>query len=160
MTIDLCSRGARCLALALAAAASTGCAALLPDAKKLEVQQGKVLDKADIAALERGQSRDRVRELLGDPVLARSFHADRWDYVYYRTRAGEAAEERQRLSLFFGDAGLERIEDRYTVPDNPMPEAPGGRLPSAERPARGGGGSPTPGPSGPGPSGPQPGPGP
>jgi len=160
LTIHACSRSARCLAFALAAAALTGCAALLPDAKKVDVQQGKVLDEADIAALERGQSRDQVREVLGDPVLADSFQDARWDYVYYRTRAGEPADQRQRLSLFFGDAGLKRIEERYSVPDDPMPEAPGGRLPSAERPARGGGGSPTPGPRGPGPSGPQPGPGP
>jgi outer membrane protein assembly factor BamE (lipoprotein component of BamABCDE complex) len=88
LTNYLWRRSLQTIAVALLSALA-GCAALLPEAKKLEVQQGKVLERDAIDALAEGQSRQHVRDLLGDPVLASSFHGDRWDYVYYRTRFGE-----------------------------------------------------------------------
>lgn len=151
------SRPIRLTGLAALVLALSGCAALLPDAQRIDVQQGNVLDPEAIAALELGQSRERVRELLGEPVVDHPFHADRWDYVYFLTKQGREAEA-QRLTLVFGPQGLESIDDQYSVPDEPVPEVPTGPLPEAERPARTGGQGPGPG-DGPGPS-PGPGPGP
>ncbi len=144
MTIH--SRPIRHAGLATLLLALTGCAAWLPDGQRITVQQGNVLDPEAIAALEPGQSRGRVRELLGEPVLDTPFHADRWDYVYFLTEQGREADT-QRLTLVFGPQGLESIDDQYSVPDEPVPEVPTGPLPETERPARTGGQGPGRGPS-------------
>lgn len=151
MTIH--SHPIRCTGLAALLLGLSGCAAWLPDAQRIDVQQGNVLDPEAVQALEPGQSRERVRELLGEPILDTPFHADRWDYVYFLTKQGRDAET-QRLTLLFGPQGLESVAGDYRVPDDPVPEVPTGPLPDAERPAPAGGGpgggggpSPTPGPT-------------
>jgi outer membrane protein assembly factor BamE len=142
-------------ALALTAALS-GCAFWLPDAQRIDIQQGNILDAQAIAQLEPGQSRARVRELLGAPALNTPFHANRWDYIYYLTEFGGEAKP-QRLTVVFGPGGIESIEERYSVPEDPLPDAPSGPLPDAEKPAP----APQQGPGGGGPSpSPTPGPGP
>jgi len=95
-----------------------GCAAILPDAKRIEVQQGNVLTEKDIGQLHDGLSRDRVRELIGSPVLRAPFHGNRWDYVYYRTEAGRDVAQRQRLTLYFERDQVTRIVDHYQPPDD------------------------------------------
>lgn len=148
MTIH--SRRIRRIGLAGLVLALPGCAALLPDGQRIDVQQGNVLDPEAIAELEPGQSRERVRELVGEPVLDTPFHADRWDYVYFLTTQGRDADA-QRLTLVFGPQGLESIDDQYSVPDDPVPDVPTGPLPDAERPAQTGqqgpGGGPSPSPT-------------
>lgn len=152
------TRGSIAPMLALAVALG-GCASWLPGADRIDVQQGNVLTDGDIAGLAPGQSRARVRELIGAPVLASPFHADRWDYVYYRTDAGGTPDP-QRLTLIFEGDTLRRVLDRYEPPQDPLPESYGGTPPEPEQPAGGGGGRPGPGRPGPGSPGPgMPGPG-
>lgn len=139
----------RALLLAATVAAAAGCASWLPGGDRMDVQQGNILTADDLAALEPGLTRVRVRELLGTPVLDASFRRDRWDYLYYDVEAGRGVSP-QRLTLFFEGDTLARIVERYAPPDpDTLEEAPAG--PPAP---------PDPGPAGPQPTPREPGPGP
>jgi len=49
-------------------------------------------------------SRDQVRQLLGTPLLADMFHADRWDYVFYFKRGNTSVvQQRDFVVIFAGD---------------------------------------------------------
>lgn len=123
----------RFASLALIALFLGGCAALVPDAQRVEIQQGNLLSKDDIAALEEGQTRARVRELIGDPILGAPFRRDRWDYVYYRAKAGRDVENPQRLTLYFDDRDrVASIQNRYQPPDEPVPEGDVQPLPDVD----------------------------
>jgi outer membrane protein assembly factor BamE len=51
-----------------------------------------------------------VQFLLGTPMLADPFHADRWDYPYY-FRPGRSGETVQRwIVVYFEDGRVTRIE--------------------------------------------------
>jgi outer membrane protein assembly factor BamE len=86
-------------ALLLLAAGLSGCVF------RVDVQQGNLLDQADIEAVQPGMTRSQVRFLLGTPVIEDPFHQDRWDYMYY-LRAGRARKAIQRWLIveFDGDA--------------------------------------------------------
>jgi len=119
--------------LALAALLASGCSFLVPDAERVEIQQGNLLTPADIARLETGQTRARVRQLLGDPILSAPFRSNRWDYVYYRTEAGRPVEAPQRLTLYFDEQDrVSSVVDRYQAPQDPLPADDGQPLPSVD----------------------------
>jgi len=76
---------------------------------KVEVVQGNVITKEQVDALQKGMSRQQVRDLLGTPLLTSVFHSNRWDYVFTIKRKGVPEQER-RFTVFFDDTGLERYE--------------------------------------------------
>jgi outer membrane protein assembly factor BamE len=76
---------------------------------KVEVVQGNFVSKEQVEAMKPGMSRQQVRDILGTPLLASVFHADRWDYVFTLKRQGVPSQERKLAVFFKGDA-LERVE--------------------------------------------------
>jgi outer membrane protein assembly factor BamE len=76
----------------------------------MEVQQGNYLSQEAVSKLQAGMTRDQVRFVLGTVVLVNIFHDNRWDYVYRRRRADSREVEERRLSLFFENDRLVRIE--------------------------------------------------
>lgn len=76
---------------------------------KVDIVQGNFVSKEQVEALKPGMPRGQVREVLGTPLLASVFHADRWDYVFTFKRQGVAPQERKLTVFFKGDA-LERFE--------------------------------------------------
>lgn len=70
---------------------------------RVEVVQGNVVTSEQAAAVKVGQSRAQVRDVLGSPLLADPFHADRWDYVFTIRRQGAAPQLRRVVALFKGD---------------------------------------------------------
>ncbi|HJW23302.1 MAG TPA: outer membrane protein assembly factor BamE [Rhodocyclaceae bacterium] len=77
---------------------------------RIDVQQGNVLTQDLVAQLKPGQTRDQVRFILGTPMLADVFHAQRWDYVYRFQNGRTNAVEMRRLSVFFDkNDRLERV---------------------------------------------------
>jgi outer membrane protein assembly factor BamE len=68
---------------------------------RVDVQQGNLLDESDIAAVKPGMTRNQVRFLLGTPVVADSFHPDRWDYVYFLRKGRAAATDRRWVIVSF-----------------------------------------------------------
>jgi len=76
---------------------------------KVEIVQGNFVSKEQVELLKPGMSREQVRQVLGTPLLASVFHADRWDYVFTLKRQG-AEPQALRLTVFFKGEALERFE--------------------------------------------------
>lgn len=76
---------------------------------RIEIQQGNYVSQQMVSQLKPGMTRDQVRLVLGTPLLTDIFHADRWDYVYWReTSAGK--REQRKLAIFFEDGKLARLD--------------------------------------------------
>lgn len=113
----LLSRGAAALALTVLA----GCSSLdglgtsvstlggLVTPYKIDILQGNVVTREQVQALQPGMPREQVRNILGTPLLASVFHADRWDYVFTFRRQGQEPQQR-RVAVFFQGGALERFE--------------------------------------------------
>lgn len=75
---------------------------------KIDIQQGNVVTQEMVAKLKPGMTKAQVRFVLGTPLIADAFHANRWDYVYRYQKAGKLTEER-KLALFFDKELLQRV---------------------------------------------------
>jgi outer membrane protein assembly factor BamE len=76
---------------------------------KPEIQQGNYVSQEMMSQLKPGMTRDQVRFILGTPLITPIFHADRWDYVYWRV-AENGKRETRRVQLYFDDGKLARVE--------------------------------------------------
>jgi outer membrane protein assembly factor BamE len=96
-------------------------AALLPACKSIDVpklpgvtpyrmviQQGNFISQEMVAQLKPGMTKEQVRFVLGTPLVTDIFHADRWDYVFYRELANGKKEQRN-LSVVFEKERLSRV---------------------------------------------------
>ena len=70
---------------------------------KVEVVQGNVVTKDQVELVKPGMAREQVRDILGSPLLADVFHADRWDYVFTIRRQGAEPQRRAVVVQFDGD---------------------------------------------------------
>jgi outer membrane protein assembly factor BamE len=86
---------------------------------RMEVQQGNFVSQEMMSQLKSGMSKEQVRLALGTPLLADAFHADRWDYVYWR-EAPDGKRESRKLVVFFTDGKLLRV-DGDIVPAKEQP---------------------------------------
>ncbi|WP_286297436.1 outer membrane protein assembly factor BamE [Polynucleobacter sp. TUM22923] len=66
-----------------------------------DVVQGNFISSEQYAKLAVGQSREQVRQILGTPLLASYFHANRWDYVFEFKRANQVMGKERRVTVFF-----------------------------------------------------------
>jgi outer membrane protein assembly factor BamE len=82
---------------------------------RIEVVQGNVLTKEQVAMVKPGQSRAQVRDYLGSPLLTDTFHANRWDYVFSIRRQGTQPQQRTVVVLFDDDK-LKSIEAPADLP--------------------------------------------
>lgn len=82
---------------------------------RVEIVQGNVVTKEQVAALKPGLSRAEVRDILGSPLIADPFHAQRWDYVFTIKRQGTQPQQRRVMVLFEGDA-MKSIEAPDDLP--------------------------------------------
>ena len=76
---------------------------------KIEIVQGNFVSREQVELLKPGMPRVQVREVLGTPLLASVFHADRWDYVFTLKRQ-DAEPQSLKLTVFFRNDVLERFE--------------------------------------------------
>lgn len=98
---------------------------------KMEIQQGNFVTQEMVSRLKAGMSREQVRFVMGTPLVADIFHADRWDYVYSRVPARGGPAERRLLVLYFEDNKLARLEGDVV----PQPSSSGaGAPPHGSRP--------------------------
>lgn len=70
---------------------------------RIEVVQGNVVTSEQAAAVKSGMNRAQVRDVLGSPLVADIFHADRWDYVFTIRRQGTEDQLRRVIVHFDGD---------------------------------------------------------
>jgi len=82
---------------------------------RIEVVQGNVVTREQVALVKPGQTRAQVRDALGSPLLTDPFHADRWDYVFTIRRQG-AAPQLRRVIVRFKDEALVSIEGADDLP--------------------------------------------
>ena len=61
---------------------------------RMVIQQGNFISQEMVAQLKPGMSKEQVRFILGTPLVTDIFHADRWDYVFYRDVPGEKRVQR------------------------------------------------------------------
>ncbi len=86
-----------------------GCSARMPTAYSPPLQQGNVIEQESLSKLKLGMTRSQVRFLLGTPLVVDVFRNDRWDYVYFLRRQGQAPQQR-RVTVFFDGEQLARID--------------------------------------------------
>ena len=82
---------------------------------RVEVVQGNVITSEQAAYVKPGLTRAQVRDVLGSPLLADPFHADRWDYVFTIRRQGAAPQLRKVVVRFKNDV-LESFEGGADLP--------------------------------------------
>ncbi len=113
MNTVACRAAVRALPLALAA--------LLPACKSVDVpkvpgvtpyrmviQQGNFISQEMVSQLKPGMTKEQVRFVLGTPLVTDIFHADRWDYVFFR-EAADGKREQRNLSVVFENSKLVRV---------------------------------------------------
>ena len=74
-----------------------------------DIQQGNFVSQEMLNQLKVGQTRDQVKFILGTPLLADAFHADRWDYPFYLAR-GNGELTTSRVTVFFKDNLVARVD--------------------------------------------------
>ena len=70
---------------------------------KVDVIQGNFVSREQVAQLRPGLTRDQVKGVLGTPLVASMFHADRWDYVFTLQRQGVENQSYKYTVFFTGD---------------------------------------------------------
>ena len=93
-----------------------GCSSWLPEAHKIDIQQGNRIKQQDLEKLQLGMNRNQVKFVLGSPLLQDSFHQDRWDYIFY-LKPGKGEIQRSKISLYFDGDKLIRIDDSQYHPE-------------------------------------------
>jgi outer membrane protein assembly factor BamE len=81
---------------------------------RIEVVQGNFISHEQVDALQKGMTRQQVRDVLGTPLVTSLFHANRWDYVFTLKRQGVEPQQR-RLTVFFQGDVLDHF-DGDTMP--------------------------------------------
>ena len=66
-----------------------------------DVVQGNFISSEQYSKLKVGMTREQVRQIMGTPLLASYFHANRWDYVFEFKREGETVGKERRVTLIF-----------------------------------------------------------
>lgn len=87
---------------------------------RVDIQQGNMIEPAQLDKLKIGMDKNQTRFALGTALLTDPFHESRWDYVYRRRHESGAVETR-RVSVFFANDVVARIE---VTPDKSPATAP------------------------------------
>lgn len=72
---------------------------------RMEIQQGNFVTQDMLAQLKPGMTKEQVRFVLGTPLLVDPFHAERWDYVFSRTKENSQQLEQRRITVYFDESG-------------------------------------------------------
>ena len=83
---------------------------------QVDAQQGSLLDKGSVEALQPGMSKRQVLLIMGSPSVVSPFNQDRWDYVS-TMRRGRGKMDRKDLVLHFDNDTLASIEGDYFEED-------------------------------------------
>ncbi len=116
---------------------------------KVDVIQGNFVSKEQIEQLQPGMTREQVKAVLGTPLMASLFHADRWDYVFTLKRQGVEPQSFKYTVFFKGDllerfAGdtmpseaefISKLSSKRTFGAVPALEATEAQLKAAEKPS-------------------------
>ncbi len=76
---------------------------------RMDMVQGNVVTREQMAVIVPGMPRAAVRDVLGTSLLTSVFHADRWDYVF-TLQSQRAQPQGRRVTIFFKNDVVERVE--------------------------------------------------
>jgi outer membrane protein assembly factor BamE len=115
-----------------AAATLPGCKSMSIDVPKVPgitpyrmvIQQGNFISQEMVAQLKPGMTKEQVRFVLGTPLVTDIFHADRWDYVFFREMP-DGKKEQRNLSVVFEKDRLARVLGDLMPADGSTPRATG-----------------------------------
>ncbi|MDP2761654.1 MAG: outer membrane protein assembly factor BamE [Sideroxyarcus sp.] len=77
---------------------------------KIDIRQGNLITQDMRARIKLGMTAAQVKAALGAPLVNDVFHPQRWDYIYRLQEKGRVTES-QRLTLYFENGTLARIDD-------------------------------------------------
>jgi outer membrane protein assembly factor BamE len=122
-TLDPMPPKSRCALLALVLLLP-GCAAVQNFSLRpyrMNVQQGNFLETRDIDQIQVGMTQSQVRFLIGTPMVADPFNANRWDYVFFFKVGRTRNEVTSHVTIWFEDDRVVRI-DRPMELEDTIPE--------------------------------------
>jgi len=106
--------------LVFGALALTACKEIrIPGVYRIDIQQGNVITQEQLAALEPGMEKRKVRFILGTPLVTDTFNQQRWDYYYSFHRLREDRVQRI-ISVFFEDDRLSHIGGDVRAASGPI----------------------------------------
>jgi outer membrane protein assembly factor BamE len=82
---------------------------------RIDVQQGNLLKDKDVLQVEVGMTRSQVQFLLGTPMIADSFHRDRWDYAYYLRKGRSSDVQRRWVVVYFENDRVSKVDRELTL---------------------------------------------
>lgn len=91
----------------------------IPWVYKVDIKQGNIIDQDMIDQLRPNMTKRQVLYIMGSPMLNDYFHKQRWDYVY-STRENGDQKIQKRVTLFFNDDELVKIEGDLKPNDKPV----------------------------------------
>jgi outer membrane protein assembly factor BamE len=103
------------LALLAAALLTGGCV------YHMDIQQGNLVDPANLSKVDVGMTRSQVQFLLGTPMIADSFHQNRWDYPYYLETGHTQKAKKSWFIVYFKDDRVVRIDRNPANPEQIEP---------------------------------------
>ena len=80
-----------------------------PGVYRIDIEQGNIVDSAQLEQVKIGMNKRQVRYLLGSPMIQDTFNQNRWDY-YYSFETGKGNLDRERVTLTFDGELLSNIE--------------------------------------------------
>ena len=75
-----------------------------------DVVQGNFISSEQYSKLQLGMTREQVRQILGTPLLASYFHANRWDYIFEFKRSGQPIGKERHVTVFFDGDKVVKFE--------------------------------------------------
>jgi len=87
---------------------------------KIEIRQGNLITQDMRAKLKLGMTQAQVRAALGAPLINDIYHPNRWDYLYRLEQQGKVVDN-QRLTLYFEQGVLARIDDATPLAPSAIP---------------------------------------
>lgn len=93
---------------------------------RMNIQQGNFLEAKAVDQVAVGMTRSQVRFLLGTPMVADSFHPDRWDYLYYLKDGKSRKVQQRHFIVWFADekvSKIDRPDGQFEAPK--LPTSPG-----------------------------------
>jgi len=77
---------------------------------KIDIRQGNLITRDMRDRIKPGMTESQVKAALGAPLVRDIYHPQRWDYLYRLQEKGRVTEN-QRLTLYFENGKLARIDD-------------------------------------------------
>ncbi|KJS09964.1 MAG: membrane protein [Gammaproteobacteria bacterium BRH_c0] len=101
------------LALLFSLTLVSGCSYFqFPGIHRVEVQQGNIITQDMVNQLRPGMTKSQVRFIMGTPLVADSFHQNRWDY-YYSVKKSNDELKREQVTVYFSEGKLTNIRGDY-----------------------------------------------